>query len=526
MQYSFAILRDRPDSTLTGSFLAAMDLNTDQQGAPDKSNARFTNVDMPGRPQEVENRDNFQPRPTSRLRRRWSYCRMALLRNTDHYGIRRIDPDNRCKHRQLTVGVVLEFWFGCNCSTLNIIVGMLGPLKFALSQEEATIVSVAAITLGCVPVAFIASLGPASGLRTMVINRFVVGWYPAKAMSGLVALIVMGFATLETIAAGDTISQLLPNLPAAAIVAVTFAGIASVVTAVLGSNALEILERWAWRPQLLALCVLLGAVVPRLGGAAPSAVTAAVPVVQLRDWVGFFNIVFSSTVSFSTIAADFFAHYPEETPRWRLVVGTFVGLWVSFTLTIGVGITLAAVGSRHPSWRSAYNTSPAALLVTAFEPLGTLGKICCVVLALGNSAAAAAGIFSQALAGQHVSAFTSRLSRAVWTATTGCVVLLCAVAGRSSLSVSLQSFVSVVGSWTAVWLTVFVLEFVVVQRRRWRWQAWDSRAHLPRGVATTTAMVIGVLIATLSTVQPWFVGPISRLVDSKGIEVRTWPLST
>ena len=198
------------------------------------------------------------------LRRYWRCWKRALFENTEETGIERYDPERRRGQPRPTVLAILGFWFTLNLSTVNMTVGMLGPRRFSLPLHEVMIVASVAVTCGCIPVGLVACLGPRSGLRTMVINRFIVGWYLAKLVSLLNVLMVMGYTILDVIAAGNIMSALMPDVPVASTLAVVLLGILALAIATIGSAALHFLERWAWRPQLIAIAILIGATVPHL----------------------------------------------------------------------------------------------------------------------------------------------------------------------------------------------------------------------------------------------------------------------
>ena len=202
-----------------------------------------------------------------------------------------------------------------------------------------------------------------------------------------------------------------------------------------------------------------------------------------------------------------------------MIFGTFGGLWLFYGLMVTLGIALGFGCDRVPAWLQAYNRSPAALVVAANAPLGILGKICSVVLAFGNVAAAGAGNYSQALALQNVAEVYSRVPRAVWTSLAGSIVLACAVAGKSSLAIYLQSFVSIVGCSASVWLAIFAVEHTLFTKGNYPWSDWNEKGSMPAGVAAAAALCIGSALAMLSMAQPWFVGPIARLFSSEGVNV-------
>ena len=444
------------------------------------------------------------------------YIRPACIESA---GIERYEPESRKTESPRGIFAIFNFWFTMNLSALNMSIGMLGPRHFSLDMRQATLVAALAVILGCIPVALISCLGPRSGLRTTVINRFIIGWYPAKPVALLNMLVCMGYATLDVIAAGNLASALAPTLPSASSLTIMLSGTVVIAIAIIGNLALRFLERWVWLPQLLAICGLLGVVYPQLNDRSTPLATVRPLSNNIGAQIGFSSIVFSSIATYSAVAADFFAQEPEHTPSWRVIVGTIGGLWASYGGCIAFGIVLGYGCEQIPEWKEAYQTSPAALVVAAGEPLGVLGSVCCAALAFGSVSAAGAGVYAQAFAAQNVCDLFGLLPRVAWASMTGAVVLACAVAAKQSFALYLQTFTSAAGYLTVVWLAPFVLEYFLFHRGPYDWSEWREKRAMPTGVAASVALLVGMTVSMLSMAQPWGVGPIAKLCGTAGVDV-------
>ena len=99
--------------------------------------------------------------------------------------------------------------------------------------------------------------------------------------------------------------------------------------------------------------------------------------------ISFFSLCLSAAITYSGAAADYFVYYPPNTPRLPLFLVTLLGLTISFTFALIVGIGLATAIPANPVYAAAYDVSQGALITAAFEPLGAFGRFCGVVVALG-----------------------------------------------------------------------------------------------------------------------------------------------
>ena len=81
---------------------------------------------------------------------------------------------------------------------------------------------------------------------------------------------------------------------------------------------------------------------------------------------------------------------------------------------------------------------------------------------------------------------------------------------------TLQTFLSVIGYWTVIHVTI-VMEEHFIFRRRWTaydFDAWNNPAALPFGWAAVGAFAFGFLGAALGMKVTWYSGPVARLIGN------------
>lgn len=416
-----------------------------------------------------------------------------------------------------TIFKTATFWIGCSFTMLNINLGILGPWLFSLSLTSATLAGLTGIALGTIPTAMIACLGPSSGLNTMVLTRFFMGRYPTKLICVLSVITILGYGVLEAIAAGNMLAALFPASRFSERLVVAGVAVLSTLFAMTRVKTLHDFERWVWIPQLLAIFILIGASARNYSSLLSSPQRGLTG--DIVDGIAFCALVFADAISYATTATDLFVHYPPTISRWRVFLGTLLGMWVSLSFLLLVGIGLGSGARTIPSWREACLRSPAVLITTAYEPLGTIGIVCCIVLGLGAIGPTAAGIYSNALALQASWTPMHRVPHCVLVAVCGTSVLVCAVAANDRLAVAMGNIVSYAGYWGSPWLAIFAGDYM------WRsgdylWSEWKPEAgYLPRGTPASISFVVGITVALLSAAQSWMVGPIAKAIDPRAIDV-------
>ncbi len=273
-----------------------------------------------------------------------------------------------------------------------------------------------------------------------------MGYWPAKLVCFLNMILMVGYATLACIVAGQILSAVSDG-NMSIVVGIVVVAFASWLVAVFGMAVFHIYERcnlrrltmdmlesvlirdrWAWIPQLVVLLILVGRASPNFNTTLQS-IGDTGPVTANR--LSFFSLILSVPLSWAGAASDFYVYYPETTSRRLTFAMTFIGLWLSFCLVNLIGVGLASGIATTSSWQSAYNTSSGALLLAGYGELGGFGKFCGVVIALGVIANNIPGTYAAALGCQVLGRYGKAVPRYLWVCVIVIIYLVCAVAGES-----------------------------------------------------------------------------------------------
>ena len=122
---------------------------------------------------------------------------------------------------------------------------MLAQAFFTLTFRNAVACIVVFTAIGSATVGFIATLGPQTGMRTMVISRYSMGMVGGAIFSLLNILTQLGFSVTAVILGGNVLTNVSNDkLPLEA--SVVIVGVLSVVLCFFGYNVLHYWERYAW----------------------------------------------------------------------------------------------------------------------------------------------------------------------------------------------------------------------------------------------------------------------------------------
>lgn len=356
-----------------------------------------------------------------------------------------------------------------------------------------------------------------SGNRSLIIARYCMGWWPAKLVVILNLIVLLGYAMIDVVVAGQILSAVSANGNMSVIVGIVIVAVITWVITTFGYQIIHYYERYAWLPQLIVLSILAGVSGQYYDMSTP---TTGDRLTRIGDRLSFFSLCLSAAITYAGCGSDYFVYFPEETPGWKIFTTTMIGLTTSFTYAFLVGIGLGTGVASRASWATAYDVSQGALIVEGFAPLGGFGKFCAVVIALGLVANVIPPTYSSGVDFQILGRVFAKVPRVVWNTLGVVIYTICAIAGRENLANIFTNFLALMGYWVSIWIAITLVEQFVFRRHRgFDWAAWDDKEKLPIGIAALVAFLVGWAGAILSMAQVWYIGPFAKMVGIYGADV-------
>ena len=465
---------------------------------------------------------------TSHPRMLRSLEKTLLKYNFELRGAERVEePDKRSlswfAHAQAFV-----LWVSVNLAVNNVTLGMLGPAVFELSFKDAAVCASLGCLVGSIPVAWIATFGPLSGTRTMIFGRYTMGWYPTKLIVILNLIVFLGYSLLVCIIGGQVLSAVSPRGSMSVVVGIIILAVITWAVTTFGISVFHFYERYAFFPQLIVFSILYGISAKHFD---LSFVSAGDTRTVIANRLSFFSLCLSAAITYAGLACDFFVYWPRTTSRPLLFTFTLLGLTLSFTFTLVLGCGLAspvpdptqADNAYTKAWTSTQGGSGSgALLVAAYAPLGSFGKFCAVIAALGGIANTIPPTYSSGIDFQILGRYFAKVPRVVWNTFGVIIYTVCALAGRNRLSDIFTNFLALMGYWVAIWVAILAEEYLIFRRanhNNYDWEDWNDRTRLPLGIAALLSFLVGWAGAILCMAQVWYIGPIAKLVGDYGADM-------
>ncbi|KAG5913077.1 hypothetical protein E4U42_001507 [Claviceps africana] len=443
--------------------------------------------------------------------------RIENLAGFEARGISRVLPEERQAPSTASDIQLAIMWYSANISVNNLAIAMLGPLAYQLGFLDSAMCAVLGAFVGSLTTAYMSIWGPQSGNRTMVVLRFFMGYWPSKILCLLNIILMIGYATIDGIIGGQVLSAVSDG-KMTIMVGIIIVSVVGWVVAVFGMAVFHKYEKYSWLPQTLVLFVLIGSAGAYFDVSTPSKNTGALLAAQR---LSFFNICLYVPNSWAGAACDFYVYYPEKTSKRKIFLLTLTGLWTSFSLVYLIAIGLGTGVANSPAWAAANNISSGALVVAGYEPLGSFGRFCSVVVSLGVIANIIPSTYSAALGVQVMGRYAKVVPRYVWSTVIVLIEIILAVAGREHLFIIFQNFCALMGYWAVIMFLIVLMEHLLFRgRQAFDWSRWEDKEYQPIGLAALGAFIIGWIGAILGMAQVWYTGPLATL--TMGGDVGLW----
>lgn len=441
-------------------------------------------------------------------------------------GIHRVPPEERVHSTQIIFKMIL-LWFSA-CGGLSSMSGFFsGPLVFGLGFKDSMTAGVFGAFLGCFVAAYGASMGPRSGLRQMVLSRFFFGWWPAKGISFLNVVTLLGWSVVNCITGGQILAAVSDG-KVPLIVGIIIISAISLVVAIFGIKFVQLFEDYAAIPVNLSFLLLYICshqyFNTDLQTTGPDAETIR------ANWLSFFAVCFGVTAAWAGVASDYYIDFPETTSIWETMTLTFFGI-LAPTLFVGIlGICIASGAVGIASWSEAYeDLGNGGLLNAAFSRWHGGGKFVLVLMYMSLVSNNIINTYSIALSSQMWGTLATRIPRYIWVVLTAIVSFVLALAGRNVLGPILNNFLPMIGYWAMLYFVILIEENLIFHRHKlpglndsYNWDDWNTYTRLPVGIAALVSFLIGIAGAILGMCQVYYVGPIAKLVGDHGADLGMW----
>jgi NCS1 nucleoside transporter family len=396
---------------------------------------------------------------------------------------------------------------------------MVGTMSFGLSLRGSALVILFFTLVSTIPVGYMCTWGPKTGMRQLVQARFAFGKYFVSLLVLLNLATLTGFCVVDSVIGGQALSAVQEGTTINATVGIVIIAVLALFISFCGFGVLHIYERWAWIPALAALIIAAGCGGKSLSHQVP------VPAATASQVLSFGGLVASFMLPWAALASDFSTYMHPKAPPFRIALYTYTGLALPTILLMTLGAAMGGAVPNIPSWQAGYDTNSASgVLAAMLHPAGGFGRFVTVVLAFSMLGNLSATMYSVTLNLQMLVPWFFRIPRIVFSIVITGIVIGVAVEAAKSFFLNLENFIGVIGYWSSAFIGIMLTEHLFFRRSSFGAytedeDAWDDAKKLPPGLAAIGAFLLSFGLIIPCMAQVWWTGPIAESTGDIGLEV-------
>ncbi|OLL23510.1 Purine-cytosine permease fcyB [Neolecta irregularis DAH-3] len=295
-------------------------------------------------------------------------------------------------------------------------------------------------------------------------------------------------------------------------------GILAFSIAFCGYDVIHKFQSYAYIPSLISIIIVL----VELGKDGSFTVSVPKNLNKAEAILKFAASIMGASIGWTPMAADYNIMRPADTQQAPIFFLTYFSLILSVAASEAVGAACGTVVFKSSHYADSYKLGNiAGLLDDLLQPLGDIGKKVTFVLFLFT--AMSSSILSKYSTGFAIQALGNRallIPRWLWTIVGSAMVTGVALIGANSFNKVLTNLLGIASYWMSIY-TCIVLEEHIIFRSRYGYKLddWNTPSRLPVGIAAGVSSIVGVIGAVLGMQQPWFTGPIAKLIGSPGGDI-------
>ncbi|AQZ10239.1 FCY22 (YER060W-A) [Zygosaccharomyces parabailii] len=415
-----------------------------------------------------------------------------------------------------------SMWFTANMVLPTFSLGCLGPMVFDLNFGVSVLTICFFSVLGLLSVAFFSVFGAELGLRQMVLSRFLIGNWAARAFSVINTVACVGWGIVNTVSAAQLLNLVNQphNMPlwAGCVVIVG----STVLVTFFGYKVIHLYQKYSWVPNFGVFLVIIARL--KMSHTFTNGPWGGGPTTA-GNVLSFGLSIYGFAAGWTTYAADYTVYMPRSTNKYKIFFWLCAGLAFPLFFCLILGAACARGALEKKSWQALYNTNSGggiAYSVMVPDSLHGFGQFCCVVLAMSTVANNVPNMYTVALSVQAVWEPFAKVPRVVWTLLANAFTVAIACAAAYKFETFMNYFMDSIGYYISIYIAMAISEHFIYRRGRfsaYHVEDWNNAKKLPVGLVGCVALFCSCFGVAVGMAQTYWVGEAARQIGEYGGDI-------
>ncbi|KAL6937599.1 Purine-cytosine permease fcy2 [Hanseniaspora osmophila] len=413
-------------------------------------------------------------------------------------------------------------WLSANLVVATFALGTLGGLVFGINFGACVLTIIFFSLLGCVPVAFFSTFGAHTGMRQMVLSRFLMGNVCARVFALINCVACVGWGAVNTIASAQLLVEVNSphNCPPWAAVLIICIGTWFITF--FGYKVIHFYEKWSWVPTFAVFLVIIACLRKKdtfengpWGGGPTTA----------GGVLSFGSTIFGFAIGWVSYISDYTAYMPRSTNKIALFFSILCGSMIPLCFVLILGAAAAATTLVTPQYMTAYTDRGVGGMLYAImveDSLHGFGQFCCVVLAMSTVANNVPNMYSIAFGAQSIWSPLKKCPRPLWTTVGTGITIAIGIGAYYKFTSFMSNFMDAISYYLGIYTTMGLSEHFIYNKGRmssYNPADWDNWHKLPIGIAGCCGLFVGAIGVAVGMDQTYWVGELGRKIGEYGGDI-------
>ncbi|ODV83906.1 hypothetical protein CANARDRAFT_202186 [[Candida] arabinofermentans NRRL YB-2248] len=454
------------------------------------------------------------------------YANIMEMFHGETRGIERVPEEEKT---QTSIFGCASMWLSANLVIATFSLGALSYSVFGLDFGTSVLTIIFFNLLGGAPVAFFSIHGAKTGLRQMILSRFLVGDLAMRIFSLINVICCVGWGAVNIMSSAQLL-HIVNNFALPPWAGCLILVLLTIIVTFFGYNVIHSYEKYAWIPNVACFIAIIARLsiadvfVAGLPNGDGTFTTWGSGKTFAGSVLSFGSTVFGFAAGWTTFAADYTTYMKSNSNPYKIFFGVWAGLCLPliFTMTLGAAaVTGIKTNETYATLYGEYSIGGLVYAILCKDSLGKFGEFLSVLLALSTVCNNIPNMYSIGLGAQALWSKFAKVPRVVWTVVGNALTLAICIPAYYEFESVMHNFMNLIGYYLAIYDAIALSEHFIYLKgfSGYDLDSYMDKSKLNPGFAGTFAFCCGVAGVVIGMNQTWYIGVLAEKIGLFGGDI-------